>query len=73
MKMTIRSSKRGNATEPQIAISFNIINAKTPILRIVHEDNTIQDIEIGYYDGLILASKLIEVIPFKKSNFDVKV
>lgn len=63
----------GNITEPQIVISFNIINAAMPILRIVHEDKTIQDIEIGYYDGLILASKLIEIIPFKKSNFGAKV
>ena len=70
--MAIRSSKIGNATEPQKAISFNIINSATPILRIVHEDRTIQDIEIGYYQGLILARELISMIPFKKSNFDDK-
>jgi len=44
-----------------------------PRLRISRPDEKVEDHELTYYDALILASKLMDAVPFHKAKFNDKI
>ena len=61
--------------KPEKALYFDVItiDGQTPILRIIHEDKTVQNIEIPCYNALILASQLLDAVPLHKVKFDAEI
>ena len=46
------------------------IDGQMPRLRIARPDQKVEDIELTYYETLMLTSKLLDAVPFHKAKFE---